>query len=159
MNNVNTQLDLLNDILRKKLQYLQNILVYTKEQSDHLEKDDLDAVSALVQPKEDAIVKVSEIDDGFQTIYHNIRGIIEAQPALYKEKIETMKQTIMEIGDLGIAITVQEGRNKNQIDLAIKAGKNASKTPIQSKKTVTNYYSNMNKQKNTSNTSTIDFKK
>lgn len=159
MNNVNTQLNLLNDILRKKLRCLRNILAYTSDQSNLLEKDDLDAFNNLMQPKEDLIMKVSEIDDGFQTIYGNVRGIIDLQPELYKEKIEEMKQAIMEIGDIGIAITVQEGRNKNLIELKVKADKNVAKDFTHSKKTVTNYYANVNKQKNANHLPTIDFKK
>lgn len=159
MNNVNTQLDLLIEVLRKKAGYLQQLLTYTQEQSIVLEKDEIEGFNDLIQPKEELIDKVIEIDDYFQTIYENIRGIIEKHPELYKEKVQIMKQVITIIGDLGVAITVQEGRNKNYFDFKAKAEKKEHTDLRQSNKIVSNYYSNMNKQKKINQSPSFDSKK
>ncbi|PKM94941.1 MAG: hypothetical protein CVU84_08435 [Firmicutes bacterium HGW-Firmicutes-1] len=161
MNNINTQLDLLINIIYKKTLYLQDILAYTKHQSSILEKDELDleAFHVLVEKKDGFINKAIEIDEGFQAIYVNVRGIIEAHPELYKEKLQTLKQSIVEIGDLGIAITVQESRNKNQFDNIAKMEKSKVKEYSKSKLEVTNYYSSMKKQNNSGTSHFFDSKK
>lgn len=161
MNNINTQLDILINIIRKKTLYLQEILTYTKDQSTLLEKDEfnIDAFNSLIEKKEMFIDKTIEIDEGFQTIYLNVRGIIEAHPEIYKEKLQIIKQSIITNGDLGIAIIVKENHNKNQLDLKAKIEKSVAKEYKQSNKVVTNYYMNMKKQNNSDTSLFFDSKK
>lgn len=161
MNNVNTQLDLLMDVLQQKVQSLQGILTCTTNQTALLERGefDFDAFDNLMKEKEVLIDKVIDMDEGFQAIYNKVKGIIEMQPTLYKEKIQTMKQFIIKIGDLSVAITVQEGRNKNQMDLKAKTDKNKGKDFSHNKKIVANYYSNMNKQRLVEQARSFDSKK
>ncbi len=109
--------------------------------------------------KDHFIDKALEMDEGFQSIYENIRVIIETQPDLYKEKLQLLKKAITEIGNLDVTITVQESRNKNLIELNVKTNKNKPLDSIVSKKTGANYYNNMNKQKRINPVSTFDSKK
>ncbi|PKM52714.1 MAG: hypothetical protein CVV02_00845 [Firmicutes bacterium HGW-Firmicutes-7] len=161
MNNINTQLDLLINVTLKKSLYLKDILAYTKEQTDLLEQEefDLNAFNRFMEKKEVLINQVVEIDDGFQSIYRKVRSVIEAHPELYKEKIQALKQSIITIGDLSVTITVQEERNKMSFMSKSREEKSKVKEFRQSKKTVANYYSNMNKQNNSNTPHFFDSKK
>lgn len=150
MSNVNTRLDILIDVLDQKLKSLKELLNYTNKQTKILEAEefDLSAFNKIISKKQEYIDKIINMDDGFKATYEQIKGYIDANPELYKEKIRIMKKAIVEIGDLGIAITVQEGRNKNLFEEKARLERNKMKEFRKSKRTVTNYYSNLNKQKN-----------
>lgn len=161
MSNVNIQVDILIESLEKKSKALEEILNLTNEQTELMEKEgfDFDAFNKIMDEKEIRINKVNELDEGFKNIYEKARLHLEGNKELFKDKISIMKQKIVEIGDLSVAITVQEERNKLQFMNKAKEEKAKVKEFRKSKQTAVNYYSNMNKQKSTEQSHFFDSKK
>lgn len=161
MDNIKIQLDIIIETLQKKSKTLEEILNYTKEQTTLLEQEEfnLDDFNKTIDEKEARINKVMELDEGFKSIYEKVRLYLEPNKELYKDKISIMKQNVVEIGNLNVAIKVQEERNKLQFSNKIKEEKTKIKEFRKSKQTVANYYSNINKQRSTEQSHFFDSKK
>lgn len=161
MNNINIQLELLLEVLGKKISLMEEIKTLTEDQKRLLENEsfDFDTFNKLMNHKQIGIDKIIDLDEGFQITFSNIRSSIEAQPKLYKTKIEQMKEYIKRIGELGITITVQEERNKTKFAEKSIQEKNKVKEFRVNKKNVANYYANINRQQGSDQAHFFDSKK
>lgn len=161
MNSINTQLDLMIELLTKKVRYLQNILKYTNEQLGVIQNNpiDYDTLNVHSNKKETDITEVSLLDNVFNGIYKNIHGHIINQPQIYKEKINALKQLVTEVGELDVAIKVQEERNRTLLLSTTNIEKNRESSLKKSNQYVSNYYSKSNNKKPSDNSPTIDFLK
>jgi Tfp pilus assembly protein PilW len=161
MSGVNVQLNILIDVLNKKVLLLQELFELTKAQGGLLNEEDfrVEVFNELMNQKQERIDQVMNIDDGFKLTYEKIRFQIEGNKELYKEEIQQMKDLIVAVGDLGVAITVQEEKNKNLFSLKSNTEKSKIKDFRKSKQTVANYYNSMNNQKNAERSYFFDSKK
>lgn len=161
MSNVTTQLDILIDALTKKINYLEDILSYTNEQSVLLDREELDlkAFNNIMNNKQIWIDKIVEIDDGFQEMFDNIKGYLNNNPELYKNQIKLMKEYILKIGEMGVEIRVLESKNKTKFQLITNGKKSKVKEYRNNKNVVSNYHSNINNQNNATQSHFFDSKK
>ncbi len=114
MGEINTQVMLLVDTLKKKKQILEELKKYTDTQKELLLKEDLDtkAFNNIMRNKQVRIDLLNKIDDGFQVTFERVKNILTTQPDIYKDAIVSMKGLIKEVSDLGVEIQVQEERNR-----------------------------------------------
>ena len=161
MSDVITTISLLMDGLEKKKKSLSEILDYTKSQEELLNAQDFDlkTFNNIMKNKQFRIDTVKQIDDGFQPGYERIRTHLEKNPDLYKEYINNMKDLIKVIGELNISIQVLEEKNHNQFKIVTSDLKGEVKNFRKNKKSVSNYYSNYNKQHETVRKNLYDSKK
>ncbi len=161
MGDVIATLTLLIDGLDKKRKSLEEISEYTKAQEKILKSDDFDlkTFNNIMKNKQFRIDTIKQIDEGFQPTYERIRSYIEKTPELYRELINIMQEKIKLIGDLNISIQVLEEQNYNKFKAISGTLKNEVKAFRTNKKTVTNYYSNYNKQQESVRKNLYDSKK
>ncbi len=161
MAGINTELDILVEVMEKKEKLLKELLSDTKKQESLLNEEalDMEAFDEIISNKQEKIDQVNTLDDGFKMTYEKIHLQLGADKDLYKDYITAMKEKIVVIGELGVEIMVQEEKNKVKFLIAAKNEKNKMKDFRKSKQTVANYYSNMNNQKNPERSYFFDKKK
>lgn len=161
MSGINVELNILIDVLNKKALLLQELYDLTKAQESLLNEEELrmEVFDELMNQKQERIDKVIGIDEGFKLTYEKIRIQLEGNKALYKNDIQKMKDLIVTIGDLTVALTVQEEKNKNLFITKANSEKGKIKEFRKSKQTVANYYKSMNNQKNAERSYFFDSKK
>lgn len=161
MGEVQTNLQILIEALEKKINYMQEINHYTKEQERLLKEDEVNykLFNNIMDNKQVRIDKIAELDAGFKPTFGRIQGVLNTQPEIYKEEIIRMKELIKVIGDIGVDIQVLERRNKVQFDSKAGRTKNKVKTYRKNKKAATNYYDNIKKQNKSGNSYFFDSKK
>ena len=161
MGDMHVQVDILLDALERKKALLEEILEFTKEQSDLLAKEDLNTSSFnnIMSNKQVRIDKLIQIDEGFESAFDRIKSTLKSQPSLYKEAIGKMKQHITDVSDLGVEIQVTEMRNKQRFDLKSQNIKGDVKNFRNQKSAVSSYHNNYNKQKKADQPHFFDSKK
>ncbi|VDN48554.1 conserved protein of unknown function [Petrocella atlantisensis] len=161
MGDMHLQVDILVEALEKKKVLLEEILDYSKEQSNLLMKEDFNTTSFnnIMSNKQIRIDKLIQIDEGFESAFDRIKSTLKAQPSLYKEAIEKMKQHITEVSDLGVEIQVTEMRNKQRFDLKSQNIKGDVKNFRNQRTAVSSYHNNYNKQKKADQPHFFDSKK
>lgn len=161
MSEINTEIEILIEVLENKKKLLGELLVQTKKQEELLNDKEfnIDTFNETIEIKEKAINKIISIDEGFQMTFKNIEIHLKGHKANYKDKIEYMKKLIKEIGEKSVEILVLEEKNKIQFTLISNGEKSKMKDFRKSKQTVANYYSSMNNQKNVERSYFFDSKK
>lgn len=161
MSDIIIQIDLMIESLEKKKLFLEDILRYTKEQTELLKAEELDlrSFNNIMKNKQVRIDKLLQIDQGFESLYGRIKATLTAQPDIYREAIKKMQQLIKETTDLGVAVQVQEERNKVQFDVKSKNVKGEVKAFRTHKSAMSKYQNNYNKQQKADQPHFFDSKK
>ena len=140
-----TYIRMMLDILMKKETYLSNLLNYTMRQESVLKASKFDETTffQLVEEKEDVLKKIEEIDQGFQSIYNRVSEVLKDSKEQYKEQILQMQSLIAKVTDLGVKISVIEGKNKGLLQQRLQEKKQGIRQFKVGKKTADKYYKNM----------------
>ena len=133
------------DILEKKASHLDKILEYTKVQEELLKQESFQEEEFFLQveKKEGLIKKLSEFDDGFQSIYDRMGDELAGNKEKYAEEIKKMQELISRITDLGVMLTALEQKNHSNMELVLRDKKKGIKQFKVSKQTADRYYKNM----------------
>lgn len=144
MNQVDLYLKLLIDVLESKNKLLKETLILTNNQTSILqnEQSSIDDFMLIIDQKKKLIDMINENDEGFNSIYLRIKPDLINQINRYKDIILVLKQKVVEIGDLDIAITVQEEKNKLLFSKRIDYMNPAAKGINMNKKAITAYRNN-----------------
>lgn len=145
---LSTYLKLMLASLEKKLEILDNILLYTKEQGRVLAENSISSdekFTALMDSKEELIKEVNKLDEGFEMTYSRIKAELEKNPAKQRQLIEDMKALIKKLVEKGIEIQTEEQRNKLKFDFNLSKEKEKIRNYVKSSSVVSKYYNNMNK--------------
>ena len=133
---INNYLEILEDSLRKKSVVLDEIKEYNNNQeqllkSENLSMEDLDA---NMEQKDGLIQKLTELDEGFETLYGRIKEQLSGSKDTYKVQIKRLQELISQITEKSVSVQAQEARNKKLIEdyflrekSQIRQGKKASK--------------------------------
>lgn len=146
MSQVGLYLKLLIDVLESKNKLLKEILALTLSQTSILqnEQSNIDDFMAVIDKKKSLIDVINEKDEGFKSIYLKIKPDLINQTDRYKDIIYTLKQKVVEIGDLDIAITVQEEKNKMLFSKRVHHAKPVSKGLSMNNRAITAYHNSIN---------------
>lgn len=135
----------LEDTIQKKEQYLDTLLMFTKEQETVLlqEAFSMEVFSELMDKKEPFIRKISEYDAGFEAVFAKIKPVIEEYKKEFEPRIRALQQKIKAVLEKGAALCALEEQNKSRLEFCLKDKKQEIKNFKRSSQTVSSYYKNM----------------
>lgn len=136
---------LLEDTLKRKKEILLFLLDKTKQQQKALAGDKMDSevFEAVLKEKKEKIDELTEIDEGFDSIYKRISDEIKEHKEKYKDAIVRMQALIKEIMDLSMKIQTLEHKNSERFKLHLAKEKSRIRDVKMSSKMATSYYQNM----------------
>lgn len=139
-------LSVLEDSLRKKLQILDELTVYTTQQQELFQAEELDyaAFDRLVDQKEPLIQKIMELDQGFETVYDRIKDQLIGNKEQYAAQIRTLQSLIGELTDKSVKLQTMEQRNKSAVEQQFRKSREKIRQGRQNHQAALNYYKNMN---------------
>ncbi len=134
------------DSLDRKIEILNRIEEENGKQHDILSKTgtvDMDAFDATVEAKGELIDELDKLNDGFESLFSQVREELDGNKEKYKEEITAMQEKIRTITALSGSIQAAEARNRT---LAEKYFADAKKDMVigkKSAKAALDYYHNM----------------
>ena len=133
--------------LSKKIDILEKLLEYTKEQELLLEEEEfsMEEFSGLLDKKGELIDVLNTMDQGFEQVYERMEEEIKGRKEEHAHEILLMQQRIKTITDLSIKLQELEYKNKEKIEVQFSKKRNEIKTFRQSKDNVNKYYRVMSK--------------
>lgn len=140
-----TYIRMLLDVLVKKETYLGKLLELTMHQETLLKQSTFDEIAffQFVEQKDEILNKISEIDQGFQSIYNRVAEVLQKEKEQYKEQILQMQSLIAKVTDCGMKITSLEQKNKVLLQQRLQEKKQGIRQFKVGKKTADKYYKNM----------------
>ena len=148
---IESYLDMMQESLRKKIAILKKIEVENEIQKHILENPehvDTDLFDAAVVRKAELIDELTELNDGFQSLFDHIKEEIEQNRGKYEEQIQNMQEMIRQITVLSNTLQAEEMRNKKMADAYFSETRRQLKNGKRSAKVALDYYQSMNKSKN-----------
>ena len=134
---IDNYLGILEDSLHKKLDVLEEITAYNKQQEELLKKDtvSMEELDTNMEQKDVLIQKLTELDEGFEALYERIREQLLTNKDAYKDQIRRIQGLISKVTEKGVSIKAQETRNKKLVEdyfirerRELQKGRNASRT-------------------------------
>lgn len=164
---MDTYLDMLQDSLEKKLDILEKIAAYQKEEMEMLKVDgagadasgqdasdtdaldvdafDMDAFDRNVADKVALAEGIDKLDDGFERVYDRIRDEMLENKEKYAVSIRKLQDMIGEITEKNASIQAQERRIKQAVDSYTRRKSAALRQKRDNGKAARSYYNNMKK--------------
>lgn len=138
--------------LSKKIEILETLLEYTKQQEVLLEAEefDMEKFGEFMEKKGELIDILNTMDQGFEQVYERLEEEIKGKKEEYSHEILLMQQRIKTITDLSIKLQELEYRNKEKVEAQFAKTRTEIRNFRQSKDNVNKYYRVM------SNTQVID---
>lgn len=145
-----TELEMLQKCLTCKKQILDKIYEQTREQEAILDTEPFseEAFDVTLTAKGEQIELLNKYDQGFEQIFQKNHDVMMANKERYRTILMMMQQQIAEVTELGIKIQKLEQQNKIKMDIYLNTKKKQIRNFNVSNRTVTNYYSAMNKPQN-----------
>lgn len=142
---IDNYLGILEDSLHKKLDVLEEISSYNKQQEELLKKDTVseEELDANMEEKDALIQKLTDLDEGFETLYERIREQLLANKDVYKDQIRRIQELISQVTEKGVSIKTQEARNKKLVEDYFLRERKEIRKARKASKTAYGYYKNM----------------
>lgn len=144
---MDTYLDMLQDSLKKKLDILNRIMEYQREESDMLKDEnvDMEAFDKNIHDKVVLAESIDSLDDGFEQVYDRIRTEMMDHKEKYAVQIKAMQNMIGEISEKNVLIQAEENRLRLEVDNYAKRESAALRQKRDNGKAARSYYNNMKK--------------
>ena len=144
---MDTYLDMLQDSLKKKLEILNGIMQYQREETDMLKSEsmDMEAFDQNINDKVALAEKIDSLDDGFEQVYDRIREELISNKKKYAVQIRAMQDMIGEISEKNVLIQAEENRIRLEVDNFAKRESAALRLRRDNGKAARSYYNNMKK--------------
>ena len=138
--------------LSKKIEILETLLEYTKQQEVLLEAEEfsMEKFGEFVEKKGELIDTLNTMDQGFEQVYERLEEEIKGKKEEYSHEILLMQQRIKTITDLSIKLQELEYQNKEKAEAQFAKTRTEIRNFRQSKDNVNKYYRVM------SNTQVVD---
>ncbi len=147
-----TYIQMLSDVLKKKLEILNELMNLTMTQEEILKQEAFDenAFSNTIESKGEKLEALSKLDIGFEQIYDSVREELAAQKAKYYHEITQMQNYITSITDYSVKLQALENRNKSRLEqILTQKRRDINKSRLNSQ-TVAKYYKTMANQSDVS---------
>ena len=133
------------DSLKKKETILGALLGITQKQDRLLSEEnlDVDEFNKTLEQKEDLIVRINELDDGFERLYSDVKSELEAKREDYCKEIQMMQRKIGTLSDLNVRIQALESRNSEKMKKFLAKEKDVIRSYHINNRTAATYYQNM----------------
>ncbi len=140
-------LKILEESLIKKLQLLTKIEEFNEAQRQVFEAEEVevDKFDEYIEEKEKLIEQVLHIDDGFETLYANVSGELQANKEKYAGHIINLKELVRLVTEKHMVVQAQETRNKALVEAYFAKEKKQIGQGRRSSTVAYNYYANVNK--------------
>ncbi|MCI9297562.1 MAG: hypothetical protein HFI10_08970 [Lachnospiraceae bacterium] len=144
---MDTYLDMLQDSLKKKLDILNRIMRYQKEESDMLQSESMqmEAFDKSIHEKVVLAESIDSLDDGFEQVYDRIREEMIRNKERYAGSIRAMQNMIAEISEKNILIQAEENRLRLEVDNFAKRESALLRQKRDNGKAARSYFNNMKK--------------
>ena len=144
---MDTYLDMLQDSLKKKLEILDDIMRYQREEAEMLKDEsmDMEVFDKSINDKVALAENIDSLDDGFEKVYDRIREEMIKHKEKYAVQIRAMQDMIGEISEKNVAIQAEENRIKLEVDNFAKRESAALRQRRDNGKAARSYYNNMKK--------------
>lgn len=134
--------------LEKKVEILDKIIIKTSAQSELITGKSYDDINwqqfdVLNEEKGTFIERIEELNDGFESLYQNMKNEINGNKEAYAEEIKIMQGLISIITDKSVVIETTEQRNKIEIDRIFSYTKTKIRDTKKSMKVASDYYKTM----------------
>jgi len=141
----NAYIQALEESLEKKLLILEQIHHKDEEQYSILKEtpvrmEDLDR---NFEEKSVLVNKLLRLDEGFETVYENVKDELQTNKSLYAAEIGRMQALITKITELSTTIQAEEARNKASMETMFKREKDKIKQQRSGMKAVASYTQSM----------------
>lgn len=116
-------LTILEESLEKKETILDQLLEIGGKQAElfKAETPDLKQYDQYVDEKDTLITELEKLDEGFETLYEQIRAQLRQDKDRYAPQIRRIQEHIRSVTDKSTAIQAQEARNKEAVEQYFKA--------------------------------------
>lgn len=140
-----SQLSILRESLTAKRQILLEIQEYNRRQEAVFtaEEVDISLFDEAIEEKGRLIDKLTQLDDGFDSMYQKLARELENNRERYAEQIHEIQQQIKEITDLGVSIQVQEARNKSLVEKFFSRERKSMRTNLKNSAKAYSFYKSM----------------
>ena len=140
-------MDMLQDSLKKKLDILNRIMRYQKEESDMLQSESMqmEAFDKSIHEKVVLAESIDSLDDGFEQVYDRIREEMIHNKERYAGSIRAMQNMIAEISEKNILIQAEENRLRLEVDNFAKRESALLRQKRDNGKAARSYFNNMKK--------------
>ncbi len=144
---MDTYLDMLQDSLKKKLDILNEIIAYQREEMDMLKEEsmDMEVFDKSIDKKVALAEGIDKLDDGFEQVYDRIREEMIGHKEKYAVQIRAMQDMIGEITEKNASIQAEESRIKLAVDHYVRRESAALRQKRDNGKAARSYYNNMKK--------------
>lgn len=153
-------LTILEDSLKKKVAILDRIQGLNQAQMELFKdgKPDLEQYDSYVKEKADCIAEIEKLDEGFETVYENVKQELDQNRSLYTEQIKRIQGLIGEITEKSVSVQAQESRNRDMVTAYFKKEREGIGQGRKASKAAYGYYQSLSKAGRESN-SIMDLKK
>ena len=143
---INNYLEILETSLQKKSAVLDEIMEYNKRQEQLLksEKVSMEDLDANMEQKDELIQKLTDLDEGFETLYRRIKEQLSDNKDIYKVQIKRLQELISQITEKSVSVQAQEARNKKLIENYFLKEKSQLRQGKKASKAAYGYYKSMN---------------
>ena len=111
-------LSMMSDSLDRKITILKMLEEQNTKQHDALVREggpDMDAFDATVDLKASYIEELDQLNDGFDSLFAQVREEVDGNRAKYKSEIASMQDKIRTITALSTSLQAQEERNRKLV--------------------------------------------
>ena len=144
-------LDMMEDSLQKKIRILQELERISLEQRDMFARGNIldeDAFDTSVERKGELIEQLEQLDEGFASLFENVKKEIGAHKDRYAAQIRSLQEQIRTVTALSSAIEAQEQRNKAAADKYFTETREELRKGKQTSTVAFSYYQTMNHTEN-----------
>lgn len=136
---------ILEESLEKKLKVLADIEQLNLEQTTIIQSQpvDLEKYDVCMSKKDICIKELEKLDEGFETVYGNIKAELESQKSSYREQIKHIRELIGEVVGKGASLQAQEERNRQLVTAFFQKERQNIGQGRRTSQAALNYYKNM----------------
>ena len=152
---------ILADSLVKKTEVLRRLEELTAWQEkllsgDTFNEDDFDQ---SMKEKEEQLVILSELDQGFENLYSRVREEMAQNKGFYKKEITSIQHSIEEITDYSVKLQAMEARNRDRFRVCLASKHKEIRDVRMNSQSAASYYKNMSNQHQAGQSYFMDKKK
>lgn len=138
-------LSVLEESLKKKINILDELTLYTKAQQEILKAEEMnfEEFDVLVEKKDVLVQKLMELDNGFETTYERIAQELVSQKERYAVQIGRLQELIECLTDKNVKLQAMEQRNKERLVQYFGNTRQKICRGRQNSQMAMNYYKNM----------------
>jgi flagellar biosynthesis/type III secretory pathway chaperone len=139
-------LEILQDSMTKKVELLNALDKLTQQQSDLLKQEEVDfsAFDECVTKKDELVLQLTKLDEGFDLVYRHIRAELPAQKEQYATQIAALQQLISKVMDHSMSLQAQEARNQEALNQVFRREREQLGKRRKSTRVALDYYKSAN---------------